>query len=616
MIQILDQKVIDQIAAGEVVERPSHLVKELVENSIDAGALQIQVELFDGGRKIILSDNGEGIRREDLPLALKRFATSKISDFEDIWKLKSFGFRGEALASIASVSELKIISKEKSSTGAFSVSSLFGHVFPTEEAVLSCGTQIVVDKLFENVPARLKFLKTDAAELGQIKNILKALALAHPKIEFQVKENGKLLYFWQPQQSLLARARSVLEVEKIFSGELDKNGFKINFIYSDPSVVHRTSKNIWIFVQNRFVQDRAIQAALMESYRSLLMHGEYPLVVLKLDVPSEFVDVNVHPTKSQVKFQDSSVVYRWVHSTLRQALESAPWRLHQNSPPEKNENFDFETPRASEGKMPQQWGFRDKSFDTVQYKKKELSLNTLAHFADSRQQFSALNSFEAPPSHTAVSASPEFSSLTSVGNIDAGFWSRLDLIGQLHLTYIVAQSGENLFLIDQHAAHERIRFETLMRMWTQPQDKLEIQEFLFPLPLDLSLEQVQALQVFLPEFEKFGLKFDLLGPSQLVITAAPLVFENVSFQPLFEEIASQIVERGGSFRFDEKIVDLCATWACHSVVRAGQSLSLAEMKALLTDMDQFPLSEYCPHGRPVYIKMKQAEIERLFGRRS
>lgn len=638
MIQVLDQKVIDQIAAGEVVERPSHLVKELVENALDAGAGQIIIELFDGGRKIILSDNGMGMSKEDLPLALQRFATSKISNIDDIWKLNSFGFRGEALASIASVSELKLTSRKKGASEAFSVSSLFGHVFPVEEASLVSGTQIIVDKLFENVPARLKFLKTDSAELGQIKMMLKALALAHPQIEFQIKENGKLIHFWQPQPNLLDRVKIVLEEKKVFSHSVDKNGFKIEFVYSDPSAVFRTSRNIWIFVQNRYVQDRAIQAALMESYRSLLMHGEYPLVVLKLHVPSEFVDVNVHPTKSQVKFQDSSIVYRLVHSTLRQTLETAPWSLHQAQKIETHsgssstrEFYSAPNPPSSSEKADSsgmsmsayQGGFRDRAFETTQYRKKEINLSTLGFLAQSREEFvpTLRESPAGMPASDSLSGAQAVEPSSDVLNAErnkssnSGFWGQLEVIGQLHLTYIVAQSGDQLFLVDQHAAHERVRFETLMEMWKGGQDKLEIQEFLFPQVLDLSAEQVQALENFLPEFEKFGLRFEMMGPTSIGITAAPSMLEKVSFQSLFDEISSQIVDRGGSFRFDEKVVDLCATWACHSVVRAGQALSVAEMRALLSEMDQFPLSEYCPHGRPVYVKMAQAEIERLFGRR-
>lgn len=634
MIQILDPQVIDQIAAGEVVERPAHLVKELVENSLDAGSTQIIAELFEGGRKVIITDNGRGMPPKDLALALERFATSKITQIDDIWKLSSFGFRGEALASIASVSEVKLVSKFAGEDEAFSLSSTFGKKSEVKPASLQKGTQIVIDRLFENVPARLKFLKTDGAELVQIKTALRGLALANPHVEFQIKENGKLLFLWTPQDSLLERAKNVLGEEKLYAMQYDKHGFQIDLVYSDPSLVFRSSKNIWIFVQDRSVQDRAIQAAMMEAYRSLLMHGEYPMIAIKLKVPLDFVDVNVHPTKSQVKFQDSSVVYRIVHAVLRRALEEAPWSPNYrqqaagNSEQPRQQAADHLKAQSTPAPSPQtseptnhrpqtSYKFQGSTFESTVYRKKDLNLQTLSQMAESRRDYvvEPRGGDATESQRDSVQRSQQTSSLneSTTPAPTPGFWGSLDVIGQLHLTYIVAQSADRLFLIDQHAAHERVRYETLIETWKGK--KIDIQNFLFPQALDLSPEMVEALMPFISEFEKFGLSFEELGPGQIGIQSAPSLLSNFSFQKIFEQVAGEIIDRGGSFSFDEKVSHLCATMACHSVVRAGQALSHGEMKSLLSEMDEFALSEFCPHGRPVAVEMGTAEIERLFGRR-
>jgi DNA mismatch repair protein MutL len=309
-IKILSSEVVDQIAAGEVVERPSHLLKELMENSLDAGATQIEVDVDEGGKKIRVSDNGKGIHFEDLSLVCARHATSKISDADDLWKLHTFGFRGEALASISSVSRLKITSRRHEATQAYALENHFGKEQKPFPAGREPGTTVEVEELFSNVPARLKFLKSDSAEITQIKSVVKALALANPAVEFKLKQQGKILLFFPFVPDLLSRAKNVLDIKDVFYVQREYQGYRLEMVYSSPQTTTGNSKQIWIFVQNRWVADRTIQAALMESYRSLLMHGEYPFVVIKLHVPESTVDVNIHPTKSQVKFVDSSQIFK------------------------------------------------------------------------------------------------------------------------------------------------------------------------------------------------------------------------------------------------------------------------------------------------------------------
>ena len=642
-IELLSPDVVNQIAAGEVVERPAHLVKELIENSIDAGATKINVQIDDGGRRILIQDNGSGIRRDDLSNALERFATSKIKTSDDLWKLKSYGFRGEALASISAVSLLTLKSYHSESDRAFEIKSEFGKKSQVSESDLgSSGTVVEINQLFQNIPARLKFLKSDGAEVLQIKNFLRGLALIHPEIEFQIREQDKLFAIWKKQdhdelEAFRRRGLDVLEIKKLHVAAFQHEKFKINVLFSDPSTVQKTSKNIWIFLNQRLIQDRAIQTAIMESYKSLLMHGEYPTVVLDLRVPEDFVDVNVHPAKSQVKFQEASQIFRLVHSVLRSELEKAPWRLNQGS----DGRGSSEETRVSQvsaaasaasgsGSSPFSQAHFQRSFtapeiNATNYQKKDYSLDQLSAFRDQRKQLHReLDQAENATSQTRTWKpdqndqqlnSSDQGTVVSTGLESSkrlGFWSSLDVIGQFSLTYIVAQSHDQLYLVDQHAAHERVRYETLIAAWKG--EEIDIQANLFPDAVELNPPQVEALLHIQDQFQKLGITIESLGPSTLGVVSAPTVLKDFRFASLFEKIAQDVLEYGGSYSLEEKISDICATMACHSVVRAGQALSHAEMKALLQQMDGYPLSEYCPHGRPVYVCFGINQIEKLFGR--
>lgn len=634
-IELLSPEVVNQIAAGEVVERPAHLVKELIENSIDAGATKILVHIDDGGRRLQLEDNGHGISRNDLVLALERFATSKIKTSDDLWKLKSYGFRGEALASISAVSMFKIKSMHSSEMQSYEISSHFGQRTPVVESDQSQpGTLIQIHELFQNIPARLKFLKSNSAEVLQIKTFLKGLALIHPEIEFQIRESEKLYAVWKQELSsnefgldaFHARALAVLEMKNLYAGFFQHEKFQIRLLFSDPSTVQKTSKNIWIFLNQRLIQDRAIQTAIMESYKSLLMHGEYPTVILDLRVPEDFVDVNVHPSKSQVKFQDASQVFRLVHSVLRSELEKAPWRLNQNNAvPLTQIAFDRNQPPevAARAPKPAQTSKLAKTFPSqanmqfhapemqmTNYQKKDYSIEQLAVFRDQRRELKQV--LEQAHAVESEDKTRENKLSEAIAPSTTGFWGNLDVIGQYALTYIVAQSGNQLYLIDQHAAHERVRYEVLFSSWKNKQ--IDIQDYLFPDTVELNPAQIEAILNIKDQFSRLGIALEAMGPTTLGVVSAPAVLKDFRFSILFEKIAQDVLDNGGSYSLEEKISDLCATMACHSVVRAGQAMSVVEMKSLLRQMDEFALSEYCPHGRPVFVEFSVAQIEKMFGR--
>lgn len=615
-IQVLPPEVVDQIAAGEVVERPAHLVKELVENSIDAGATRVHVEFFDGGRIVKVIDNGKGMAPEDLPKSLERFATSKISKTDDLWKLRTFGFRGEALASIAAVSKLTLTSRREGDEQAHQLISEYGRKKDIDKVGGSQGTTILIENLFDNTPARLKFLKSDAAENTAIKTTLKAMALSHHHVEFRIQENGKLVSFWPACKNRKDRVEQILEIKPLFEGEATRENVRAYAVFADPHNVAKTAKNIWLFAQNRWVQDRSIQAAVNEAYRNLLMHGEYPIAVVWVEVDPDCVDVNIHPTKSQVKFQEPSLAFRAVAAALRGTLEQAPWLRAEERPRPPQPLSDVSPseysstqglPNFAVPAMPKEnLAFQDASLGVTQFQKKDFKFPVSA-VNEPKIGYQALA--EAAASRDAMSLPP---ATEQVSEPARGYWSSLEVLGQANLTYIVTQSREKIVFVDQHAAHERVVFEKLMSAWKG--GKVDVQDFLFPLAVDMAPEKVEALLGIAKEVERLGVHIEALGPGTVGVKAAPLMIKESILSSVLDKMASEIVEQGGSFSLERVVGDICATMACHSVVRAGQALGMEQMKSLLRDMDLFPLSSFCPHGRPVSVEYPFYKLEKDFGR--
>ncbi|MBC7419509.1 MAG: DNA mismatch repair endonuclease MutL [Bdellovibrio sp.] len=590
-IQILSSEIINQIAAGEVVERPAHLIKELVENSLDAGATKISVEISNGGRFVRVIDDGAGILSKELAHALQRHATSKITKTADLWDLHTFGFRGEALASAAAVSKLTLKSSEKKENKASQIESNFGVISDVKPSSEMRGTEIRIESLFENVPARLKFLRSESSEAQQIKTVVKALSLAHHEVEFKLVNEGELQLFLPRKKTRMERVQDVLEKKVFFESVGEKGSFKVHIVFSSPHEVAKTSKQIWIFAQNRWIQDRAIHTAIMDAYRSLLMHGEYPHAVVWLECDPAEIDVNIHPTKSQIKFQNASAAFRIVHSTLRDALEKAPW-ISSYQP-----KVNAYTAQA----VTENLKFNDHQFDQTQFKNKNFNISDLSFLKIDHEIVTPATA--APTEQTFAASAP---------SIRGSYWSTLQVIGQANLTYIVCQKEDRLVFVDQHAAHERVVYEKLMESWKNK--KFEIQDYLFPLAIDLSEDKVEILLKAQKEIEQLGFEIEQLGPQVLGIKSAPHLIKDSSLPGVFEKMATDLLNNGGSFAIEKKVSDLFATMACHSVVRAGQSLSREEMQELLIAMDQFSLSSFCPHGRPVSVEKSFTELEKLFGR--
>ncbi len=590
-IEILPPDVVNQIAAGEVLERPANLLKELIENSLDAGADQIDVQFDSGGRSVSVSDNGKGMSKGDLALCLLRHATSKISFSADLYKLSTYGFRGEALASIAGVSDLTVVSKAHGASDGFKLQSKFGAPAEPAPVAAKTGTEIHVRDLFANVPARLEFMKSEAAEHTQIRLTLKAMALAREDVGFSARSKGELVLHWNKNSSFIERARDVLQNPGLFHGIGDRDGIRVEVTVGSPRETQAVNRNLWFFVQGRWVQDRALTAAVMEAYRTLLMHGEYPMAVVRIQMPPDSVDVNVHPTKSSVKFRDSQAVFRAVAGTIRSILEKSPWLGEGESADSREERQKGLLSTPSERRLSEQksYSFSAPEFSQTQYSSKVFPL------AEVRQ---AVNSYQ--PSSAPQASNTPFR------------WRDLQVVGQVHLTYVVAQSADSLYLIDQHAAHERVMFERLMQSFHQ--GRMDVQTMLLPLSIDLTEPEVELLLTEKDAFEKMGLTLERMGPSNIVVQTLPSLIQEGAAVEALKRAAQELANFGGAGAVSRMVNDLFATMACHSVVRAGQVLSVEQMHQLLQQMDEFPLSSFCPHGRPVFTQRRFQDIEREFGR--
>lgn len=597
-IQKLPENVIQQIAAGEVLERPANLVKELMENAIDADATWVQVKVSKDARSFVISDNGKGMSPKELPLSVERHATSKIKDAGDLWDLHTYGFRGEALACVSAVSKMQITSKKEKAKHASTVVSHFGEVNQVETAAGENGTTIQIEDLFENLPARLKFLKSESAELMQIKKIFKTFAFTYPEVHFQLFSDGDLIFDLAPQKKRVDRVANLLNLPQMYESHFEKEGFKVHAVFSSPSHVQRSASNIWLFVQNRWILDRSLNSAVMSAYTSLLMHGEYPYVTLWIDCDPQEVDVNVHPTKAQVKFREPSKVFRIVREAIKLELEKAPWRKTLS------ESHEETKAQAIGSTLQETMEFPKFEFEATQFATKDWEPTPESR----KESVESLNSILQKYNEDTQQKNEPMNER----QVEESFWGNLQVIGQSNLTYILAQSAKSLFLVDQHAAHERVAYEKLIQNWRE--GKTEVQDFLFPYQVEMNEVSLQKILSIKEDLEKLGFRFEKINETTLGVLSGPALVKDEAIGKTMKEMAENLLESEDSSQLEKKISHICATIACHSVVRAGQALSKEEMASLLKQMDEYPLSTFCPHGRPVYIEYEFKSLDKAFGR--
>lgn len=588
-IRRLPEDLVNRIAAGEVVERPASALKELVENALDAGAVRIAVELEDGGLQLIaVVDDGAGMDATDLRLAIERHATSKLPT-GDLESIATMGFRGEALPSIASVSDFRIASRKEGGEG-WEIAIDHGRLHHDGPASLPPGTRVSVARLFDKVPARRKFMKSERAELAASMDVVRRLAMARADVGFSVVQGGRRLLDTQPSASLIETARvarlaAILGTdftENAVAIDLERDGIALGGLAAVPTYSRGAADHQYLFVNGRPVKDRLLLGAVRGAYRDLLARDRHPLLALFLTVPHDFVDVNVHPAKTEVRFRDPALVRGLIVSGLRRALDGGSAHAATTVSAEMLGALRGETLPRAETPLPR----------------------SEAMFGDHRHRFAA------PPLARAEAASVVFA---DNGDADLKSFPLGAARGQVHGSWIVAETADALVIVDQHAAHERLTLEKMKRAMAG--GGVRAQALLLPEVVELTESECDAVEAHVAELAEMGLEIERFGGDALLVRAMPAILGQTDAKALVRDLADDIVSLGAAHSLKERIDEVFATMACHGSVRAGRSLSVAEMNALLREMEATPHSGQCNHGRPTYVKLARADIERLFGRR-
>ncbi len=621
-IAVLPPALADQIAAGEVVERAASVVKELCENAIDAGAHRIDIEIEGGGRRLVrVVDDGGGMTPDEARLALRRHATSKIRSADDLWGLSTFGFRGEALPSIAAVSRLTLATKLPGATVGFRLTVEAGSETDAREVGIPEGTQVEIRDLFFNTPARLKFQKTEATESANITEAVLRLALGHPEVHFRLRAGGRVVLDLPVHRELGERVRAAFArrgAGALHEARGEEGGHQVRAFLASPEEATTTARSTFLFVGRRFVRDRSLLHALSQGYGELLERGRYPLAALFVDVPGPDLDINVHPQKLEVRFARAAEVYAAVRHVVGAAVARAPWL-----PPARGSVRVFTLPPAPRG--------ADREFGgSPSPASAQLGLSGSLSRSPFRG-FAAGNRAGAGPAMPARAADgdggvePSFLD-DPLGPVPAliasdGFFQSLVYIGQLARTYLVCEADGELVLIDQHAAHERVAFERLRA--AHGKSEIRRQRLLFPVPVDLpdgiaiSSDEIAALGTLGFEVEIGVAGSGAAGGGTLLMRAVPELVKDADPKPLLHDVLGRLADDGEDPKTESlshRIDQVLATMACHSVVRAGDVLGRPQAVALLAQLDGVDLRSHCPHGRPVLLRLSLPEIERRFGR--
>lgn len=604
-IRLLESTVINQIAAGEVVERPASAVKELVENALDAGSTQIDVSIRDGGQSlIVVRDNGCGMSQDDLSLAVERHATSKLPD-NDLTHIHTMGFRGEALPSIGSVSRLSITSYDVERNSAWMLSLEGGLKHAIAPANLTKGTLVEVRDLFFATPARLKFLRTPKTEQGHIIDVLTKLALANPSVGFSLRDESKQVFNYPATDSTKDRLQDILGNDFITNAlpiEGQRDYAHIAGHVGLPTLHRSTNQHQYLFVNGRPVQDRLLGGAVRAAYTDLVAKDRHPMLALYLTLPSDFLDVNVHPAKTEVRFQDPQLVRSLIVSTIRQHLTQVSHltssTLHQSA---------LEAIQLFEPKIPN----LDSLESSTSHQYAPRSQNSFTPYRPQKVfQTSGGNLLEKNLENTTVFSAPSPTDIVLNADLNVGYLGRA--VAQVYDTYIISQTETDMIITDQHAAHERLVYEKMKHALAEKGGHR--QALLIPEILDASETQRDLLLSIRSELEKLGLVIESFGVRGIQIKEIPALLSGVDAKSLLQDIADLITDMPPTATLQEKIHEICAEMACKGSVKAGRNLSIPEMNQLLRDMEHTPFSGQCNHGRPTYVKLRKAEIEKLFGR--
>lgn len=604
-IRMLPDNIINRIAAGEVIERPAAVVKELVENSLDASATQIDVLLRDGGRtQILVTDNGTGMNASEISLAVERHATSKLPK-DDLTLVETMGFRGEALPSIGAVSRLTITSRPHNEE-AWQLFIEGGKKNAPEPASHPNGTQVEVCDLFFATPARLKFLKTERTELEHALDAVQRLAMSNPDVAFTVRDGDRVRFSCKSESDLIGDESALLRrlshvmgrefSENALNIKAEREGVKLFGYVGLPTLNRNTSRHQYLFVNRRPVRDKLLNGAVRAAYQDFLARQRHPLVALFVTINSDMVDINVHPAKTEVRFRDSGVIRGLIVGALKHALAQAGHRASTT------------VSDAALGAM--------QPADRINvYDRKQGSFQKIKTF---KEQSESMTGFYAPLSDNIPGLDVTPNAKTSTFNSDKEEISSVDhplgaARAQVHETYIVSQSEDGIVIVDQHAAHERLVYERMKKA-------LEVggvlsQGLLIPEVIEVS--DVIAIRLIerAEEFAELGLVIEKFGNGAVVVREVPALLGQIDVRALINDLADDLAEMDSNLALRERLEEVCSTMACHGSVRAGRQLNNEEMNALLREMEVTPHSGQCNHGRPTYVKLKLGDIEKLFGRR-
>ena len=586
-IHNLPSQLINQIAAGEVVERPASVIKELVENSLDAGATRIDVDIEQGGLRLMrVRDNGHGIHPDDLVLALSRHATSKIATLEDLEQVVSMGFRGEALPSIASVSRFTLTSHGRDSDQAWRIDSDGATVSAAAPAAHPIGTTIEVHDLFFNTPARRKFLRSEKTEFGHVEEMVRRIALSRFDVEFNLRHNERAVCRLRGGQQISDSEQRVAELcgaeflANAFRIEHAAAGLRLHGWIAAPTFSRSQPDRQYFFVNGRMVRDKLAGHAVRQAYHDVLYHGRHPAFVLYFELDPARVDVNAHPAKSEVRFRDSRLVHDFLFHTVHEALAAARAGNAEVAPP---------TALTAAPNSPQ-------------------AFQTGANYGGGQQHAIDLSVREQMHTYAALHPAPG-ASITPITEQAAvpplGY-----ALAQLHGIYILAENAAGLVLVDMHAAHERITYERLKA--AQGGASMQAQPLLVPVSVAVSAREADAAETQVEWFAQLGFEIDRTGPQQLRVRQVPALLAQADIPSLLRDVLADLLTHGSSVRVAEAQNELLSTMACHGSVRANRRLTLPEMNALLRDMEHTERSGQCNHGRPTWRQMSIEELDRLF----
>jgi DNA mismatch repair protein MutL len=588
-IRHLPETLVNRIAAGEVIERPAAAVKELVENSLDAGASTLEIDISEGGKsRIIVSDDGEGMSCEELKAALDRHATSKLMD-DNLLNIGYLGFRGEALPSIAAVSRMSVKTKSKEGSG-WQINVEGGKKFEPLPCGHPTGTQVEVRDLFYATPARLKFLKSERAEFNAVKDTVSRLAMAFPNVAFKFTHNGKTILRFSANSNSSERLSEVIGREfgenSMMIDEMHEN-IRVSGLAGLPTYSRGNSLHQFLFVNGRPVRDKLLLGALRGAYADVMAHDRYAAAALFIDIPSDQVDVNVHPSKAEVRFRDPSLVRRLIVTSIQNSLREYGRRTATNV---------IGTLQKSYGRAPSYQGARP-------------TVSAQGNLAE------AVHEFYAPVMDIEPSARNHSScNLPDKDPLGEENYPLGAALGQVHENYIISQTEKGIAIVDQHAAHERLTYEKLKEQYHE--GKVTAQLLLTPEIVDTGKDAAEVLLGYSQTFSALGLELESFGPGTISVRSVPEILAGrIEIKRLIEDIIDELEDNKTCKGLEERINSVLSRMSCHGSVRAGRKLNAEEMNHLLRQMEKSPFSGQCNHGRPTYIELKLSDIEKLFGRK-